>query len=231
VAAQTAPAAAAQAAQAAAAQAVQAGATRARRQSRPSSADISVQHAGSGSGAVRDKMDFVLTVPGEEGQDRERCICVGEVKRPGVLLLHGGTTAPPDLVVAWQDSHHPLHVTARAVLSQVFRYMQLWRMCYGFISCWFATWLVCCPADSTHRNNLYVSAAYKSIDTRPSVMAALAWLQQQALNVDPNAVSVYVPQRQHTGPSDDSNGADEEGMDDEPECTDSDYVPCRCVSA
>jgi hypothetical protein len=204
------------------------GATRAGRQSRAPSADTSLQCWGPESGAARDKTSFVLTVPGEEGQDRERCIVAGAVRRPGVLLLHGDATAPPDLVVAWQDTQHPLHVTARAVLSEVFRYMQLWRMCYGFISCWFATWLVCCPADSTHRGNQYVSPAYKPDDTRPSVLAALAWLQHQALNVDPTAVSAYVQQQQHTGPSDDGNGADEEGIYDEPECTDTDSQPVRC---
>jgi hypothetical protein len=167
-----------------------------------------------------------LTVP-EEEQDRVRCVCVGEVMRPGVLLPDGDATAPPDLVAAWRDSHHPLHAAARAVVSRVFRNMQLWRMRYGFISCWFATWLVCCPADGKHRGSLYVSPAYKADDTRPSVLAALAWLQLQALYADPAAVSVVVPQQQQPGPRDGGSGADEEGADDESERSKPDDKPVR----
>jgi len=142
-------------------------------------------------------MDLVLAVkeePAEQGKPpaKRRCICVGEVKRPGALL--SSTQDLPDLVAAYHQQHSDHHQQAVvAAIKQIYTYMQLWRMCYGYISCWFGTWLVQCPPRD--RGTLYVSQAYSASSAGPAVtvLGALAWLQDKALQVDQDQVDKYIP--------------------------------------
>ena len=57
---------------------------------------------------------------------KRRCICVGEVKRAAVL--EDESASPIDLVAAWNDHQHPLLARASAVISQLFTYMQFWKV-------------------------------------------------------------------------------------------------------
>jgi hypothetical protein len=132
--------------------------------------------------------------PAEQGKPpaKRRCICVGEVKRPGALL--SSTKDLPDLVAAYHQQHSDQHQQAVvAAIKQIYTYLQLWRMCYGYISCWFGTWLVYCPPRD--RGTLYVSQAYSASSAGPAVtvMGALAWLQDKALQVDQDQVDKYIP--------------------------------------
>jgi hypothetical protein len=143
----------------------------------------------------------------DEPLAKRRCVCVGEVKKPSALLCRLDDL--PDLVAEYEEGDQ----NAVAVISQIFTYMQLWHMCYGFITCWLSTWLVYCPPKQ--RGTLYVSRAYSASSARPSatVMGALAWLQDKALRVDQGEVDDYEPPTPgQVGPSED--GPSEDFLDD-----------------
>lgn len=71
-------------------------------------------------------MDFTLMLPSASAGLKRRCICVGEVKRAAVLVDR--SASPIDLFAAWQDPQHLLHARAYAVISQLFTYMQFWKV-------------------------------------------------------------------------------------------------------
>jgi len=171
--------------------------TRSGRMSRSPSAGSS-ELQGSSSTRSRLKEDFVLTVeeqPSQPGQPpaKRRRVCVGEVKQPSVLL--SSVEDLPDLVAAYTQQDNERHRQAVAVIRQVYTYLQVGRLCHGYITCWFGTWLVYCP--SQQRDTLYVSQAYgastsaSSTQSAVTAMGALAWLQDQALQVDPSQVTQY----------------------------------------
>ena len=133
--------------------------------------------------------------PSQPGQPpaKRRRVCVGEVKQPSVLL--SSVEDLPDLVAAYTQQDNERHRQAVAVIRQVYTYLQVGRLCHGYITCWFGTWLVYCP--SQQRDTLYVSQAYgastsaSSTQSAVTAMGALAWLQDQALQVDPSQVAQY----------------------------------------
>ena len=144
----------------------------------------------SSSGNPRFKMDLTLCVPDEaQKAGRRRCICVGEVKVPAKLMVSPGE--PVDLVAAWNAGEKQ----ARAVVAQLFTYMQVWRMCYGFVTCWFGTWLAYCPPQK--RSQLYVSHGIPSTSAHTpgapamTTMGALAWMQNEALTNAKQEVAPY----------------------------------------
>jgi hypothetical protein len=90
---------------------------------------------------------------------KRRCALLGKLKKPGFLChmpmpiiadttgqAHIESQSPhhpepvPDLAAAWNDPDHPFHANARVVVSQLFTYLQLWCLMYGFISCFFGLW-------------------------------------------------------------------------------------------
>ena len=199
-------------------------------------------------------MDFVLTIEkmgtGEEQHPeqapvRRRCICVGEIKAPQKLIRADGV--PLDLVELWNRSastdDSPVHRTVRAVISQLFTYMQLWKLSYGFLSCWFWTWLVYCPPKG--RTQLFISTPLPASRCHApphgpaaTVIGALAWLQQQAL--DGRDVAVDEPPAPATSSPGPTRGEAEDDAGPEPEeSTESKssrwvealvcFVLCRCV--
>ena len=56
-----------------------------------------------------------------------RCICVGKVRRAQVLSADVAE-APVDLVAAWHDGESGLQARVRAVISELFTDMQLWKV-------------------------------------------------------------------------------------------------------
>ena len=146
--------------------------------------------AASSSGNPRYKMDLTMCLPDEaQKAGRRRCICVGEVKVPAKLMVSPGE--PVDLVAAWNAGEKQ----ARAVVAQLFTYMQVWRMCYGFVTCWFGTWLAYCPPQK--RSQLYVSHGIPSTSAHTpgapamTTMGALAWMQNEALTNAKQEVAPY----------------------------------------
>lgn len=89
----------------------------------------------SGSTSSRLRADLALTVETEQGQ---RVICIGEVKRNLFNPPQGDGAAWSawDLVDLWNEQNVP----ARDILSQIHTYLLAWKVQYGFISCWYATW-------------------------------------------------------------------------------------------
>lgn len=202
---------------------------------RPLRAPVRQQDAASPpSDSGKRKMDFVLMLPAsaESASIKRRCICVGEVKRASVLV--DASMSPADLIEAWQGTQHPLHGRASAVISQVFTYMQFWKLCYGFITCWVGTWLVYCPAHK--RDTLYLSSPIlnSAAGPEPTARGAVAWLQAVALAHESQAVDIH-PGMQAVSAADSGDrtaggaGAGEEAPDDTSQSRDatsgSDYRP------
>ena len=114
--------------------------------------------------------------------------------------------------------------------------MQCWRLCYGFITCWYATWLVFCPPKK--RRRLYLSDPFLAATRSPppaggraaTTYGALAWMQRQALS-NPGAQQQFVDEHPtRLGPAaagggggggggsgDGQDGTDDSGSDEEPD--------------
>ncbi|KAG2445030.1 hypothetical protein HYH02_008898 [Chlamydomonas schloesseri] len=123
-------------------------------------------------------------------QQWHRFVALGEVKNAQTLMEDERT--PIDLLNAWQQEDARYYTLARAVLSQVYTYMIAGGICYGFISCWFATWLVYCPPNN--RRVLYLSDSFLAStaastpppggaarSTAPTAYGALSYMQLRAL--------------------------------------------------
>ncbi len=76
------------------------------------------QLSGVGSGKAADQ---------EPPRKKRQIVCVGEVKAG---LTEGPEETPLNLLDAFNDSGHPHHSVAAAVIAQVFTYMQLWHLQY-----------------------------------------------------------------------------------------------------
>ncbi|KAG2487587.1 hypothetical protein HYH03_013866 [Edaphochlamys debaryana] len=115
-----------------------------------------------------------------------RFLCVGEVREPEVLMSDAST--PIDLLGAYHDPGRAFHHQAQEAVRQVFTHMQLWGLCYGFISCYHVTWLLYCPGQQ--RTCLYVSAPFLASacspdehgEAQPTALAALAWVLSRAID-------------------------------------------------
>ena len=81
--------------------------------------------------------------PGTQPAPTRRSVCVGVVKVAARLMTgYPQAPQPMGLLQVWGDEGSPDRAQARAAISQVFTYMQLGGMCYGFITCYFCTWWV-----------------------------------------------------------------------------------------
>ncbi|KAG2430799.1 hypothetical protein HXX76_009775 [Chlamydomonas incerta] len=98
--------------------------------------------------------------PAERRRQQPRCVCVGEVQLVPRLMEEavegegegeGEGRRPIDLLAAWHSREHGHHSLARAVISKVYTRMVSGgdACCYGFISCYLATWLAQAPLQQT----------------------------------------------------------------------------------
>lgn len=137
---------------------------------------------------------------------------------------------PIDLIGIYSErAEGPVYKSVGLILSQIFTYMALTGVEFGFISCYSFTWLVRRPIDSC--TILEISRAFwhsdKCTSNTLSTMAALSWLQAMALKRTlgegkRHACAVPVESRASaSGPSSDpdSNATQEDDKDD------SDYEP------
>ncbi|PNH05089.1 hypothetical protein TSOC_008675 [Tetrabaena socialis] len=138
--------------------------------------------------------------PDDLRASKRRCVFVGEVKT--VQRLMEQVDKPMDLRGAWSDaSHRQQHAQARAVISQLYTYMQVWRICYGFISCWYGTWMAYCPPAAAQRGILYLSDAFLASTQHPApdgtpaatMLGAVAWGQYLALSSANRLADVLPP--------------------------------------
>ncbi|KAG2440751.1 hypothetical protein HXX76_003608 [Chlamydomonas incerta] len=109
--------------------------------------------------------------PAPKRRRQPDCVCVGELEVVLKLMevISDQDIMPVDLLAAWRNPEHARHRLARAVMSQVYTYMIVRGTCYGFISCWLATWLVYCPANRRHL--LYLSDPFLANTTANSAPA------------------------------------------------------------
>lgn len=149
----------------------------------------------------------------------QRCACVGEMKVAAKLMTgDSGALLPIDLQEAWCNEAHDFHKHAKAAIRQLYTYMQVLGVSYGFISCWHATWLAFCP--SANRRVLYLSgpllaaSQHCTVSPAATTMGALSWLQQQALS-SPTVAAPPAPLLSDLGASTDSgDGSGDSGLDD-----------------
>lgn len=90
---------------------------------------------------------------------------------------------PLDLVDLFKDKNSHFHASIDEVMFQVYSYMVLTGVEFGFLSCWFFTWLLRRPMDKC--NILQVSRPFSADDQcmngAISATAALAWLEHHAI--------------------------------------------------
>jgi len=132
---------------------------------------VHVQSECSGQGAA-----ISLAAPPQSGMvgTKRKAACVGEVKKAAKLARLAGDQGvhPIDLLEAWGDEHHRLHEQAVGVIGQIFTYLVSWEIFYGFVSCFFGTWLVF--VDLKHRQGMYVSHVYLATSASPNVTTTAA---------------------------------------------------------
>jgi hypothetical protein len=118
-------------------------------------------------------------------------------------------------------------MSIRRILEQVYAYLRLTCRQFAILTCWYATWLIYCPADSPEV--MYVSSAFLWTSTFPTALAAIFWQQEQALQNWNVQLPVYrgpVLEGENRGdgdsnPHSESDSADDPGDDS----NDSDYEP------
>eukprot|EP00878_Enallax_costatus_P012723 GHUV01013287.1.p1 GENE.GHUV01013287.1~~GHUV01013287.1.p1 ORF type:complete len:203 (+),score=48.07 GHUV01013287.1:1383-1991(+) len=124
-------------------------------------------------------------VPAKRPPNQKQFICVGEFQLANKLALlsemYDSDVKPVDLRRAWSDPAHAFDEHVRAAVAKLYTYLPATQTCYGFLSCWYVTWLVCCPLGD--RAQLYISAPllastrYTSWAPAVTTRGALSWLQ------------------------------------------------------
>lgn len=112
-------------------------------------------------------------------------VAVGEAKRCEKLFREG---RPLDLCglfngsnTGGQDKSSQLQASVRHMLDQLFTYFVVTGVLFGWLTCFYATWLVYRPLDKP--GCLMLSRPFLHSDERPTAMAALSWQQAQAVKL------------------------------------------------
>eukprot|EP00195_Chlamydomonas_chlamydogama_P003793 CAMPEP_0202920538 /NCGR_PEP_ID=MMETSP1392-20130828/76909_1 /ASSEMBLY_ACC=CAM_ASM_000868 /TAXON_ID=225041 /ORGANISM="Chlamydomonas chlamydogama, Strain SAG 11-48b" /LENGTH=679 /DNA_ID=CAMNT_0049614039 /DNA_START=98 /DNA_END=2137 /DNA_ORIENTATION=+ len=120
---------------------------------------------------------LVITAQGSSTQQGEQYAVVCEVKVPGKLM--SASKQPVDLVRGYNEPSEPKHQTIRRAVVQLHTYMVSMQLEFGFLSCYYATWLAWRPLNQP--NCILFSAPFLLEDTDPSALAAVAWLEVEAM--------------------------------------------------
>lgn len=123
-----------------------------------------------------------------------RFVAVGEVKRYGKMVHPDGK--PLDLIdlfqkeppAAGQNKDPRLQRSMRRIMRQLFTYMVVTGVEFGWLRCYFFTWLAWRPLEGS-QSHLYLSRPFGHRDVHQpwvrsgvTAMAALSWLQDQAMS-------------------------------------------------
>ena len=113
-----------------------------------------------------------------------RFYSVAEIKKPGKLVLAGSSPPTPlgliDLYA--KVPADSLSTSVRIMLDQLWTYMVLTGVEFGWLSCYYFTWLAWRPSD--HPERMCLSRPYHHDvdgDDGVTVMGALSWLQEQVV--------------------------------------------------
>jgi hypothetical protein len=141
--------------------------------------------------------------------------CVGEAKQCGKLFPGDH---PVDLVGLFNDSGNPGHNSVRFMLQQLYVYMVITRVQFGFLSCYCCTWLAWRSLEAP--NCLQLSGPYLQSSSSPDVTStgALSWMQDQALRATKHSCWAGNPPVVTSKDPEDENPATDDGartdMDD-----------------